>query len=232
MTASDENGGLTPQSVFIRSGQLRLYIALSLQALLPKVFPDYKREARLRIIEAAAKAFTERGYHGTTMDDIASELGVSKGALYLYFKSKEGLVREICKIAPARLRENLYSSFSSGDVLSGASEFFERSLDQSISGLGLYFEILAEAHRTPTIRKVAAATYRQSLDILIGFLAELKGIIGSDTDTELLARGLIALHDGLMASMLLGTDAAETKKAWNEIIRALVDGIKRRHDVQ
>lgn len=201
---------------------------------MPKVLPDYKREARLRIIEAAAKAFTQRGYHRTTMDDIASEVGVSKGALYLYFKSKEGLVREICRIAPARLRETLYSSFSGGDILSGASEFFERSLVQSISGLGLYFEILAEAHRTPTIRKIVASTYRQSLDVLIGFLTGLKGkgIIGSDTDIEPLARGLVALHDGLMAGMLLGTDAAETKKAWNEIIRALVDGITRRHDAR
>ncbi len=50
-------------------------------------------------------------------------------------------------------------------------------------------------------------------------------------DVEPLARGLVAFHDVLMASVLLGTDATETKKAWNEIIRALVDGITRRPEV-
>lgn len=48
-----------------------------------------KREAILR---SAARAFTRRGYHGTTMDDIASQLLMTKGSLYYYFKDKEDIL--------------------------------------------------------------------------------------------------------------------------------------------
>ncbi|MFW9788150.1 MAG: TetR/AcrR family transcriptional regulator, partial [Candidatus Thorarchaeota archaeon] len=56
---------------------------------MPRVVPEYKEKARHRIIEAGASMFTQRGFHGTSMDDIAEVLGVSKGAVYQYFKSKK-----------------------------------------------------------------------------------------------------------------------------------------------
>lgn len=48
-----------------------------------------KREAVLR---AAAKAFNERGYHNTSLDDVAAELNVSKPTIYYYGESKEALL--------------------------------------------------------------------------------------------------------------------------------------------
>jgi TetR/AcrR family acrAB operon transcriptional repressor len=54
--------------------------------------PNKKRQDRpLRILEAAAKLMARYGYDKTTMDDIAREAGVSKGALYLVWSSKEEL---------------------------------------------------------------------------------------------------------------------------------------------
>jgi len=58
----------------------------------------YKEEARSRILDAAQDAFAERGYDQTTMGDIAQRVGVSKGALYLYFKNKD----ELCFANAAR----------------------------------------------------------------------------------------------------------------------------------
>jgi TetR/AcrR family transcriptional regulator len=49
----------------------------------------YKRE---RILEEAVKLFYERGFTGTTLDDIAAELGVTKPALYYYVKNKEEIL--------------------------------------------------------------------------------------------------------------------------------------------
>lgn len=48
-----------------------------------------KKEAILR---SAARAFSRKGYHGTSMDDIAAELLMTKGALYYYFKDKEDIL--------------------------------------------------------------------------------------------------------------------------------------------
>ena len=50
---------------------------------------------RDEIILAAARIFAEKGYHATTLDEIAREIGVTKPALYYHISSKEEILREI-----------------------------------------------------------------------------------------------------------------------------------------
>lgn len=54
----------------------------------------YKRE---RILEEAVKLIYERGFTGTTLDDIAAELGVTKPFIYTHFRSKTELLAALCK---------------------------------------------------------------------------------------------------------------------------------------
>lgn len=54
-------------------------------------------EKKRQIIEAAMKCFAEKGYRSTSIQDIADALGMAKGSLYFYFKSKEDLLVSICK---------------------------------------------------------------------------------------------------------------------------------------
>jgi AcrR family transcriptional regulator len=49
---------------------------------------------RLTLIKEAARAFSARGYHDTSLEDVARELGVTKGALYYYVKSKQEILFE------------------------------------------------------------------------------------------------------------------------------------------
>jgi len=53
----------------------------------------YKRE---RVLQEAVKLFYERGFTGTTLDDIAAALGVTKPFIYTHFKSKVELLAAIC----------------------------------------------------------------------------------------------------------------------------------------
>jgi AcrR family transcriptional regulator len=50
---------------------------------------------RDEIIQVAARIFAVKGYHGTTLDEIASELVITKPALYYHIRNKEELLREI-----------------------------------------------------------------------------------------------------------------------------------------
>lgn len=50
-----------------------------------------KEQHRLEILQVAEQLFARKGYHVTTMEEVAEECGWSKGTLYLYFKSKEYL---------------------------------------------------------------------------------------------------------------------------------------------
>jgi len=52
---------------------------------------------RTRIVDAAAKFFSQFGFHKTTMGEIARKLHKVKGAIYYYFKSKEELYNEVLK---------------------------------------------------------------------------------------------------------------------------------------
>jgi len=57
----------------------------------PRVRAKRKRR-REEILHAALRAFRDRGYHATTLDDIARHLGVRKTALYHYFPDKESIL--------------------------------------------------------------------------------------------------------------------------------------------
>jgi AcrR family transcriptional regulator len=54
----------------------------------------YKRE---RILQEAVALFYARGFAGTTLDDIAAELGVTKPFIYTHFRSKTDLLAAVCK---------------------------------------------------------------------------------------------------------------------------------------
>lgn len=58
---------------------------------MPRIAEATRAARREQIIAAALACFARRGYHATTMADVASHAGVSKGTPYLYFQSKEAL---------------------------------------------------------------------------------------------------------------------------------------------
>ncbi len=88
---------------------------------MPKVVPEYKELAKKKIIDAAYSIFYKKGYHGSTMDDISNEVGVSKTLLYSYFKSKE----EILQTATNQtLTESFNQFFEDNDSLELLEEIY------------------------------------------------------------------------------------------------------------
>ena len=68
---------------------------------------ESREDKKARIMEAAISVFSRKGFPGATMDDVASEAGLGKGTLYLYFPSKEDLLKEILAGGLHILRERL-----------------------------------------------------------------------------------------------------------------------------
>lgn len=69
---------------------------------------DEPREAkRLSILKAAAHIFNERGFHHTSVADVAEALGVSKPFLYYYLKNKDDMLFECSRIATEQLHSML-----------------------------------------------------------------------------------------------------------------------------
>lgn len=81
--------------------------------------PTYQRRKEDRpdeITAAAFDAFAEHGYAATRVDDVAHRAGVSKGLLYLYFKTKEELFKAVVKNVVVRRVDALLLTLQSNDT--------------------------------------------------------------------------------------------------------------------
>ncbi|ADB30858.1 transcriptional regulator, TetR family [Kribbella flavida DSM 17836] len=96
------------------------------------------RAAREReILDAAERIFGDRGYQGTSMDEIAAEVGVSKPLIYQYYGSKDGLFLACL----SRLRAQLLDAVSEAVLAAPDAE------DAMYAGLVAWFRFLDEHPR-------------------------------------------------------------------------------------
>ncbi len=101
------------------------------------------------IVEAALALFSEKGFAATRLDEIAARAGVSKGALYLYFATKEELFRAVVTQAVAP------------DLARVAA--FARTFEGSFAGLlSLFARVLAQTVATGSIGPIAKAVIGES----------------------------------------------------------------------
>ena len=74
-----------------------------------------KEQTRAKILESALESFALRGFHGSSMQEIAKRAGVSKGLAYNYFKSKEEILKEILEHAKYTGNEIMSEIFDEED---------------------------------------------------------------------------------------------------------------------
>jgi AcrR family transcriptional regulator len=191
---------------------------------MPRVVPEYKEEAKTRILTAANQVFGEKGYRQATMEDVAKKLGVSKGALYLYFTGKEELFEAICRAEPLAFKEILYSTFSENkNPIESAGEFFDKMLKHYGSSSGLSFEIFSEASHNPGLRKILKKTQDEYAATLMSYLEEgrKRRLVGRDLDLHSITYALIALWNGIETIIVTGLPVEDARRAWLEGFKAI-----------
>lgn len=72
---------------------------------MPKISDERKAERREQILEGARRCFAEHGYEGATVAKLEREIGLSRGAIFNYFPSKEDLFVELATRDNARISE-------------------------------------------------------------------------------------------------------------------------------
>ncbi len=125
-----------------------------------------RQRRRTEILHAALRAFRDKGYHGTTLEDIARQLGVRKTALYYYFPDKEAILyachREgLEAVAGLIARARQYASHA--EQLSRAIREHVQVMTDTLEGSSLALEVsaLSPAHRAEVI--TARDRYEQAL---------------------------------------------------------------------
>ena len=194
----------------------------------PKVTQQYKIEIREKIIKAAIDAFSKYGFDRTRMDDVAKTADLSKGTIYLHFKSKEDLFYAICENNLAEAKQQILTMFAKKeDLVSEIERFYDVFRNKKTANERVFFETIAESARNAELRK---ALYKQRMNIFetaIGWvnLQIERGFFRKNIDANAIAVGLVSLYDGLTVNKLLGVSEDYNKKAWVETIRAIIIGI-------
>jgi AcrR family transcriptional regulator len=190
---------------------------------LSKMLPEYREEAKKRIVEAGLEVMYEKGYCNATMEDIASRLNVSKPALYRYFKNKDELVIESANYLQTQYRNIKADCNSNVCPVDAWIEIFDQIMSPDIKIHALYFEILGMTVHKPEVGKRSTEGMKHGLDQPTHEIEEQqqKGLIPSETDPRTLAVALVSLFNGMRVLILLGIDWKEVRSRWIEIIRNL-----------
>jgi AcrR family transcriptional regulator len=184
----------------------------------------HKAEVRERIIQAAIESFGQTGFDRTKMDDVAKRLGLSKGTIYLYFKSKEELFTGICQHNMNENMKNQALFTRKENIASDAEQIYdtirknERDMDK------VMLEMVVESTRNPRLKKIM---HEQHMMIHRHVVEEVRskvesGFIRRDVDVDSLATALVALYDGLAINRMLGMSEQANKKAWIVAVQALL----------
>jgi TetR/AcrR family transcriptional repressor of uid operon len=195
----------------------------------PKVTSQYKIEIREKIVDAAIITFSKHGYDRTKMDDIAETANLSKGTIYLYFKSKEDLFYAISENNIKALKEQLSVLFAKGeDLISDSQKFYVNFRKTSEQSDKVFLETIAESSRNQRLREMLYHQRMKVLDIVTEYLKLQikKGFFRTDLDVDAIAIGLVSLYDGLSISKIIGIGEAQNKKSWNETIRAILSSLR------
>jgi AcrR family transcriptional regulator len=160
-------------------------------------------QRRTQLLEVAIEIFAERGFHATSMEDIAEAAGVTKPVLYQHFPSKRALYRELLDDVDHQLTDRLV------EATAGAASGRERVQE----GFAAYFRYVtvhraafrllfgASVRNDPEFAAVAEAT----IDRIAELIAELIDIEEADSD-----------HRRTLAHAMVGMAEATSRRVVND----------------
>ncbi|MFF5075432.1 TetR/AcrR family transcriptional regulator [Actinoplanes sp. NPDC000266] len=185
---------------------------------MPRVTEQYRAGRRAEILAAAARLFATDGFHATSMADIISESGLSAGAVYRYFRSKEELIGAVAELALSTADEIFDAllaggaSPSPGQAMTAIIEAISgRIMNDAIAGTDITrigVQVWAEALRSPELATRANLVYRE----LRGRFSEVArrwqaaGNLPADAVPDEVGAAMLGLVQGFILQHLLVTD--------------------------
>jgi AcrR family transcriptional regulator len=170
----------------------------------PKVSAAHRSAVRERILSATEKLVARTGISGTSMDDIVDESGLSKGAIYGHFPSKEELLlslqdRQIDTQLTAVLRGFVPDDSTEARIRKLLLAFFSSPGITNRAGLRLNLELLAASLRIPALRSRIDLRYAKSLAAISDLIEDgvREGEFRSGLDPRDVAATLLAVLDGV-----------------------------------
>jgi AcrR family transcriptional regulator len=184
--------------------------------------PDVSAERKQQIYQAALACFSRKGYHQTTMDDIVAESGLSKGALYWYFKGKKELFLSLFNELMAQFGAEWESIAALEGVnatgrLRASLEFFRAGMEPMVPFFGVMMEAWALTRHDEDVETLVGEFYKPYVEIMQAIIEE--GVASGEflvTSTRAASMVILTLFDGITLAMAAGM----WEHDWDEMIDA------------
>lgn len=199
---------------------------------MPRVTDAHRAERREQIITAARAVFAANGFHATSMDDVIRESGLSAGAVYRYFASKDEIILAAATSALGLLRGELHHAMTAPEVSSPRTvltAMFDTPLlhipagAPDISHLAIHG--WAESTRNPALRAIFAEAYTAFVtegSALYTVWRE-SGTVAPWIDPEMTARLTLSLVMGFIVQRTIGSGTFDPDD-YRESAIAMVSG--------
>lgn len=188
-----------------------------------RMSPDERRAA---IVTAARTVMARRGIAGTTVRDVAAELGTSSGLIHHYYASMDDLLAEAFEeAARADLIEVLQGLSQGRDAVEKLALFFD-TYDRGMRdgsgdfGMQIWLDAWAEAARRPSLRRTSRRLNEEWQRALAEIIADgiASGQMHCD-DPEASAWRILSLLDGLILQVVAHGDVLTREQAdtWSRV---------------
>jgi len=183
-------------------------------------------EVRERIISFARDHFLHEGFSKVTLDEIATELGMSKKTLYKYFENKEDLLR-------AGVEENLRKVAHEIDMIAGSGDSFAEKLARVMMLIGKQMSRLSRGAMldmqkfTPELWKQIETFRREQIFDKIGRMiaqAREENIFRSHVNEKILTLMVINCIQGILNPEVLSQNSFSAEEAFRIIFRTIFEG--------
>lgn len=181
---------------------------------MPRISAAHEQQVRDRIIKAAVTVFSEKGYHRATISDVVQRSGLSVGAIYTHFRNKEELFLQSCDLISGQgldqLAARLAPLTTSVERLRAAVGYYVETIDEFEDAPGQVglVRAWAEAGEEPGVREMLVRRRERLVGAAQLLLREAiaRGELPSWVDVDALARGFMALLDGLLLQRIEAGD--------------------------
>lgn len=201
------------------------------QRKVPVPSEDLSEERQKQILEAAIKEFAQHGFHATRMEDIARQSGLSKGAIYLYYKSKDAIIAALLRTLFAwelrGTRAIVDAEGTATDRLLAITRMFAEELDRMAVAMPILLEFYAVAFRQASVREHLSQMYEEFRVPLAKLIQE--GVEHGEfrpVDPNEVALTWIALIEGLTLLWALATRGMQWREHAEAAVHLLLDGLR------
>jgi AcrR family transcriptional regulator len=197
---------------------------------MPRRRGEEQPDTRTRLLDAATKVFAEKGFTTSSVDDVAAAAGMSKGAVYWNFDSKDDLIESLLEervLLPLRTMIEFTRSAPAEQQTANAAGDAITSLGEQRELLQLFHEHWLDAARDPELRKRNVELLRELRDALGEALDARREHLGTP-ELEIPARDIatayVALAQGMWLIGLVDPDFFP-KGLYGEIVSLVYEGL-------